>query len=175
MSAILILQLVADAVNELAALELQIAQNELPDQQGNNEAELHQQPPQQFDNIQPNQPAQQLSANKHPQLFFNLPQPYYIGMIENACHHCHGKFFNGEQKANYVFTKCCFQGKVTLPPVTLPSANIIDLFSAETPQSRHFLENIRHYNAALEHVSFRKEVCFSQMLINHVWQKMLTD
>ena len=47
-----------------------------------------------------------------------------------------------------VFTKCCFQGKVTLPPVTLPSANIIDLFSAETPQSRHFMENICHYNAA---------------------------
>ena len=79
-------------------------------------------------------------------------------MMENACHHCHGKFFNGEHKANNVFTKCCFQGKVTLPPVTLPSANIIDLFSAETPQSRHFLENICHYNAALAMASWNATV-----------------
>eukprot|EP00795_Rhopilema_esculentum_P017895 gene17895-biopygen2704 len=84
----------AVAVNELAALELQIAQNELPDQQGNNEAEIDQQPPQQFHNIQPNQPAEQLNANQHPQPFFNLPQPHYIGIMENACHHCDGKFFN---------------------------------------------------------------------------------
>ena len=79
-------------------------------------------------------------------------------MMENACHHCHGKFFNGEQNANNVLAKCCFQGKVTLPPVILPSANIIDLFSAETPQSRHFLEKIRHYNAALAMASWNATV-----------------
>ena len=154
-------QQLADAVNELAALELQIAQNELTGQQGNNEAELDQQPPQQFDNIQPNQPAQQLNANQHQQLFFNLLQPHYIGMMENAYLHCHAKCmssFNGEQNAKNLFTKCCFQGKVTLPPVTLPSANIIELFSAETPQSRHFLENIRHYNTALEMASWNATV-----------------
>eukprot|EP00795_Rhopilema_esculentum_P003605 gene3605-biopygen69 len=99
-------QQVADAVNELAAMELQIAQNELPDQQGNDENNLDQQPPQQF---QPNQPAEQLNADQHPQLFFNLPQPHYLGMMENSCHHGHEKLLISEQNAHNVFTKCCFQ------------------------------------------------------------------
>ena len=59
------------------------------------------------------------------------------------------KIFPGRSTTEGVFTKCCFQGKVTLPPIEPPTPNIIELFAGDTAHSRHFLENIRHYNAAL--------------------------
>ena len=116
----------------------------MPPQQGNEEAENVQQLQQDQQQL-----AVQQNPDLQPQLLLNLPQPHYLGMMENSCHHCCGKFFIGEQNSHNVFTKCCFQGKVTLPPIALPSANIVRLFSEKTPQSWHFLEAMASWNVTV--------------------------
>ena len=83
-----------------------------------------------------------------------LPAPHCLGDMNNRCPHCAAKYFQEECNAQHIFTRCCFQGKVTLPPSQLPSNNIVELFSGDTAHSRHFLENIRHYNAAMSMASW---------------------
>ena len=83
-----------------------------------------------------------------------LPAPHRLGDMNNRCPHCGSRYFQEECTTRGIFTKCCFQGKVILPPVQLPPQIIVDLFSGETADSRHFLENIRHYNAAFAMASW---------------------
>ena len=71
-----------------------------------------------------------------------LPAPHYLGAMNNRCPHCGARYFQEECTTQRIFTKCCFQGKVSLPPIQLPSQNIVELFSGTTAESRHFLENI---------------------------------
>ena len=61
-----------------------------------------------------------------------LPAPHSLGDMNNRCPHCASRSFKEERTTQGVFTKCCFQGKVTLPPVQLPPQIIVDLFSGET-------------------------------------------
>ena len=84
----------------------------------------------------------------------HLPAPHHIGDMNNRCPHCGAKYFQEECNAQHIFTRCCFQGKVTLPPLQLPSHNIVELYNGDTPHSRHFLEHIRHYNAAMSMASW---------------------
>ena len=88
------------------------------------------------------------------QMAIQLPAPHCLGYMRNICPHCASRSFQEECTTRGVFTKCCFQGKVALPPVQLPPQSIVDLFSDETADSRHFLENIRHYNAAFAMASW---------------------
>ena len=88
------------------------------------------------------------------QMLINLPAPHRLGDMTNRCPHCASRYFQEECTTQGIFTKCCFQGKVTLPPVQLPPQTIGELFSVETAASRHFLENIRHYNAAFAMASW---------------------
>ena len=60
--------------------------------------------------------------------------------------------------AAYGFTKCCFQGTVSLPPLQIPSQNAVELFSGYTAQSHQFLENIRQYNATIAIASWNATV-----------------
>ena len=84
----------------------------------------------------------------------HLPAPHRLGDMNDRCPHCRcphcrARYFQEECTTQHIFTKGCFQGKVTLPPIQLPSQNIVDLFSGDTAQSRHFPDNIRHYNATM--------------------------
>ena len=88
------------------------------------------------------------------ELPIQLPAPHHLGDMTNMCTHCASRYFQEECTTQGIFTKCCFQGKVTLPPVQLPPQTIVELFSGETADSRHFLENIRHYNAAFAMASW---------------------
>ena len=83
-----------------------------------------------------------------------LPAPHSLGDMNNRCRHCRARYFQEECTTQRIFTKCCFQGKVSLPPIQLPSQNVLDLFSGNTAKSRHFLENIRHYNATMAMASW---------------------
>ena len=84
----------------------------------------------------------------------HLPAPHRLGDMNNRCPYCASRYFQEEWTFQGIFTKCCFQGKVTLPPIQPPPPNIVQLFTGDTAQSRHFLENIRHYNAAVAMASW---------------------
>ena len=71
-----------------------------------------------------------------------LPAPHHLGGMNNRCPHCGARYFQKDCTTQHIFTKCYFQGKVSLPPIQLPSQNIVELFSGNTAESRHFLENI---------------------------------
>ena len=83
-----------------------------------------------------------------------LPASHRLRDMDNQCPHCAARYFQEECTTQQVFTRCCFQGKVVLPPIQLPSNNIVELFSGDTAHSRHFLENIRHYNAVMAMASW---------------------
>ena len=88
----------------------------------------------------------------------HLPPPHRLGNMNNQCPHCRARYFQEECTTQRIFTKCCFQGKVSLPPIQLPSQNILELFSGNTAESRHFLEHIRHYNATMSMASWNAAV-----------------
>ena len=83
-----------------------------------------------------------------------LPAPHRLGDMDNQCPHCAARYCQEECTTQQVYTRCCFQGKVVLPPIQLPSNNIVERFSGDTAHSRHFLENIRHYNAVMAMASW---------------------
>ena len=87
-----------------------------------------------------------------------LPAPHHLGGMNNRCPHCGARYFQEECTTQRIFTKCCFQAKVSLPPIQLPSQDILELFSGNTAESRHFLENIRHYNAIMSMASWNATV-----------------
>ena len=49
-----------------------------------------------------------------------------------------------------------FPGKIALPPIQILPANIVQLFTGNTADSHHFLENICHYNAAITMASWNE-------------------
>ncbi len=49
---------------------------------------------------------------------------------------------------------CCTSGKVKLPPLSDPPPPLMDLMSVDTPESKHFLTQIRKYNSAFQMTSF---------------------
>ena len=57
-----------------------------------------------------------------------------------TCPHCHARLFHHETK-----DMCCLNGKTIIPLAQSPP-EMIELFSAETPQGTHFRQNIRAYN-----------------------------
>ena len=52
-----------------------------------------------------------------------------------------------------LFSLCCHEGSVRLPPVTVPSAELQPLFSGNDSVSRRFLDNIWTFNNAVAFVS----------------------
>ena len=88
------------------------------------------------------------------ELYIHLPARHQLGNMNNRCTHCGARYFQEECTTQGIFTKCCFQGKVTLPATAIPPHNIVELFSGDTAHSRYFLDNIRHYNAAMSMASW---------------------
>ena len=71
-------------------------------------------------------------------IHIQFPAPHCLGDMHNRCPHCAARYFQQECTTRGVFTKCCFQGKVTLPVIAVPPHNIVVLFSGDTAHSRHF-------------------------------------
>ena len=69
--------------------------------------------------------------------------------MNNLCPHCGEKFFLQERNAKNIFTKCCFEGKVPLPPILPPSHGIVNLYNGESAHLRHFHDDIRQYNSTM--------------------------
>jgi hypothetical protein len=79
--------------------------------------------------------------DSHPQLF--------IGRMANVCSHCEASKWPGEAPG-----MCCSGGKVKLPPLRPPPEPLKSLMLGETPESKHFLDNIRKYNSCFQMTSF---------------------
>ncbi len=62
---------------------------------------------------------------------------------DDTCQHCRAKLFPKESEE-----LCCGSGKVSLPPMPPPPANIARLYDVRNPDGAHFLRNIRAYNNA---------------------------
>ena len=75
-----------------------------------------------------------------------------IGAMTHNCTQCTAMKWPGETKG-----MCCCDGKVNIPLLNEPLDPLRSLFSGETPESRHFLENIRKYNNAFQMTSFGAE------------------
>ena len=75
-----------------------------------------------------------------------------IGAMTHNCTQCTAMKYPGETKG-----MCCCDGKVNIPLLNEPLDPLKSLFSGETPESRHFLENIRKYNNAFQMTSFGAE------------------
>ena len=100
---------------------------------------------------QPQLPEDEDMIDEEPHQF---PPPHRLGQMNNTCPNCGAKYFQEEVNSQGVFTKCCYRGAITLPPIQPPSINILQLFNGDTANSRHFLQNIRHYNAAMAMASW---------------------
>ena len=78
----------------------------------------------------------------------NLPQ-IQVGSMNVLCVHCGALKWKGESPG-----LCCANGKVKLPNLIPPTEPLNSLMAGETPESRHFLENIRKYNSCFQMTSF---------------------
>ena len=65
-----------------------------------------------------------------------------IGSMTEICSHCSATKFKGETSG-----LCCKNGKVQLPTLQTPPEPLKHLLLGDTPESRHFLDNIRKYNS----------------------------
>ena len=66
-----------------------------------------------------------------------------------VCSHCSATKFEDETSG-----LCCKNGKVQLPTLQTPPEPLKHLLLRETPESRHFLDNIRKYNSCFQMTSF---------------------
>ncbi|XP_041451342.1 uncharacterized protein LOC121404970 isoform X1 [Drosophila obscura] len=66
-----------------------------------------------------------------------------IGPMNDRCRHCQALKFKGEADG-----MCCASGKVKLPELGSPTQPLSTLLNGLTPESNHFLNNIRKYNSS---------------------------
>lgn len=74
------------------------------------------------------------------------------GDSENICEYCGAYFWSAERLKSDKksdrpkYSLCCSQGKIKLPLMKQPPAMFYQLLSGQSPQSNHFIKNIRSYN-----------------------------
>ena len=88
----------------------------------------------------------------------DCPTKHDLGRMEVCCPHCNAMMWMEERLSNSPKTKpkfgmCCLSGKVSIPHVPDPPAELAQLLGGDTPESRRFLANIRQYNAGLSMAS----------------------
>ncbi|XP_041448583.1 uncharacterized protein LOC111068967 isoform X2 [Drosophila obscura] len=69
--------------------------------------------------------------------------------MNDRCRHCQALKFKGEADG-----MCCASGKVKLPELGSPPQPLSTLLNGLTPESNHFLNNIRNYNSSFQMTSF---------------------
>ncbi|XP_041451282.1 uncharacterized protein LOC111080369 [Drosophila obscura] len=72
-----------------------------------------------------------------------------IGSMSDRFRHCQALKFKGEADG-----MCCASGKVKLPELGSPTQPLSTLLNGLTPESNHFLNNIRKYNSSFQMTSF---------------------
>eukprot|EP00794_Sanderia_malayensis_P002727 gene2727-biopygen2251 len=77
------------------------------------------------------------------------PGRHNLSEMTKACPHCGAKYFKEEENTRKKFNKCCMEGKVQLPAIQPPPERILPLFQGLTPDSKHFLTNLRQYNSLM--------------------------
>ncbi|KAF9067386.1 hypothetical protein BDP27DRAFT_1536269 [Rhodocollybia butyracea] len=83
--------------------------------------------------------------------------------MDVECPSCHALHWDAERlvkssATNPKFGTCCKSGNVQLPMLQKPPVELERLFDGRDHDSRHFLENIRSYNAAFAFVSLGLKV-----------------
>jgi hypothetical protein len=87
--------------------------------------------------------------NYDPHLHYENYPHVLIGKMDKICRHCSAKKYQGEPPG-----MCCNNGKVRLPLLDSPPDEFLSYMTATTPESRHFLQNIRRYNSCFQMTSF---------------------
>jgi hypothetical protein len=64
-------------------------------------------------------------------------------------------------KANPKFGTCCYQGKISLPPLQPAPPKLYDLLTNQEPIARAFCNHIRNYNSALAMTSVGRKLDYS--------------
>lgn len=77
---------------------------------------------------------------------YGIVQRHDAGTFDVLCAHCSSLNFKDESVAGH-FSKCCHDGKVTLPSIKLDPV-VEALFVENTPQARNFKQYARNYNNA---------------------------
>lgn len=85
----------------------------------------------------------------NPEMQYDSHPMVVIESMNNVCAHCKALKFKHETPG-----MCCVNGKIKLPPLNAPPEPLHTLLSGTTPQSNHFLTNIRKYNACFQMTSF---------------------
>lgn len=123
-------------------------------------------------------PPQTLLPNPTPpqtQTNINLPtarRPYReplerhdLGRMDRACTKCGALHWlmerttaAGSSNSQPLFSICCGNGSVQLPPIYPPPAELAYFFTESTAEAQRFRDNIRQYNAALAFTSLGVKV-----------------
>lgn len=85
----------------------------------------------------------------NPEMQYDSHPTVVIESMDKVCAHCKALKFKHETPG-----MCCVNGKIKLPPLNAPPEPLHTLLSGTTPQSNHFLTNIRKYNACFQMTSF---------------------
>ena len=85
-------------------------------------------------------------------------EEHYCGPMNVICGNCGGKNFKDEKPKDGLFTHCCQKGKVKLDPLQPVPDLIKNLMTANDPDSKNFMENIRSYNSALAFASMGAQI-----------------
>ena len=75
------------------------------------------------------------------------------GNMDIQCEHCKALKFKGEPPGF-----CCRNGKVVICPLTCTSPLLKKLYEGSHADAKHFLKNIRSYNAAFQMTSFGADI-----------------
>lgn len=88
-----------------------------------------------------------------------------IGKMNTICKYCHAQKFKGETAG-----MCCSSGKVKLPALDAPPPQLLEYMTGKTPDSNHFLQNIRRYNCCFQMTSFGASLICQEENFNPVFK-----
>jgi len=71
------------------------------------------------------------------------------------------KHLTKSSKANPKFGMCCYQGKISLPPLQPAPSELYDLLTDQEPIARAFCNYIHNYNSALAMTSVGRKLDYS--------------
>ncbi|XP_037926298.1 uncharacterized protein LOC119661154 [Hermetia illucens] len=82
-------------------------------------------------------------------IYYSVHPSVVIGKMDEICMYCSALKFKNETPGI-----CCTSGKVKLPELHPPPEPLSTLLSGVTPESKHFLQNIRKYISCFQMTSF---------------------